>query len=97
MREGGGEGGGGDDDLVISQTEESTPIEGANATVHISFGQGASNITLYAALRCNWWNPPVLIWRWRGQASTPDMYTHNRTRPGNPFYGIPVGRGQRVA
>lgn len=48
-------------DMVISQTEQyQYPMPNANLTVHIAVDGGASNITLYGALSCNWWNPPVL-------------------------------------
>jgi len=45
--------------FVVSQTEEATPIEGAADTVHLLISDGASNITVYSALTCNWWNPQV--------------------------------------
>ena len=98
--------------MVVSQTEEATPIANASDTVHISLRDGARDVTLYGALTCNWWNPQVnqLIAAWGvganvslfglkgvgsnvclvNQPSTPDMYTHNGTRPDNPFYGVPV-------
>jgi glucan 1,3-beta-glucosidase len=48
-------------DLVIAQTEQyQYPMDGANLTQHIAVTGGATNITFYNALSCNWWNPPVL-------------------------------------
>ena len=42
-------------DMVVSQTEQyQYPMPKANLTVHIAVDGGASNITLYAALSCNW-------------------------------------------
>jgi glucan 1,3-beta-glucosidase len=46
-------------DFVVSQTEEATPIEGAADTVHLLVSDGAFNVTIYSALTCNWWSPPV--------------------------------------
>ena len=49
-------------DLVVTQTEQYQypDVSNANLTVHIAVDGGASNITFYNALSCNWWSPPVL-------------------------------------
>jgi len=49
-------------DLVTFQTEQAvdTHATGLNETVHIDLRNGASNVTLYGALSCNWWQPPSL-------------------------------------
>lgn len=47
-------------DVIVFQSEEATPLVGANATVHIKLGSGTSDSTFYGALSCNWWRPPVL-------------------------------------
>ena len=49
-------------DLVVTQTEQyqyKGPTD-ANETVHILLDGGASNVTVYGALVCNWWMPQVL-------------------------------------
>ena len=46
-------------DIITFQSEEATPLATANETVHIKIGAGTTNSTLYGALSCNWWKPPV--------------------------------------
>lgn len=45
--------------LVTFQSEEATPLIGANATVHIELSAGTHDTTIYGALSCNWWKPTV--------------------------------------
>ena len=46
-------------DSLIIQTEQAVPIENATSTVHLELSGGSSNVTIYGALSCNWWSPPV--------------------------------------
>ena len=48
-------------DVVIAQTEQyQYPMIDANLTVHIAVTGGASNVTFYNTLTCNWWKPPII-------------------------------------
>ena len=47
-------------DFVTFQTEQAVPIEDANRTVHLDIRGGATNITIYGSLSCNWWSPSVI-------------------------------------
>ena len=48
-------------------------------------GGGASNITMYAALSCNWWNPPVI-----------QLMTAFGVGPNVSFFGL-KGLGSNIA
>jgi hypothetical protein len=46
-------------DLITFQSEEANPITGAANTTHIEITAMSENVTIYGALSCNWWQPPV--------------------------------------